>query len=1283
MEAKDILFINGINTDDDPRLIQNGDYRMSTYCRSGSAESQNQGALESMPGNLLVNNLNLPAGVNTVIGSAKWIKGNSIIYFVHNSNNLHTIWSFDINTSVITLVLGNLAVGNAGEALNFQIDHKIYHTNVVDDLLYWTDGYFDDFLYDGNGVLQFNPPRKIDIPKAIKYMATAGLDPDGYPIEAFDTIDHSFHTMDALKCPPTYKPLAAYQTNLNKSFNKLYGKQYQFRYQYVYNNNEESKWSMISNQPFSNTNEYVSGRDTEAPLTDNEIIINYYTGQYDVTKIRFAVRVGENGAWSIFQEIDKEQALVTDEVISTVIYDGNVATKPAAATQYNYDSMPQVAKCQEIISNNSITYGNYYADYDLLENIDMSITANLENVDYLARPYINKINVVNNTTGITWSENPFGAGGSCIIRFTSITDTFFTFEFVEGDLIVLPLYNTTSGPSTLINYYYKVTAADIAYVGNPVDKLLNLASNVSTSLNADGVTNTLVGTTSGNIYLDIPGWWHPQGDGDVDSFFHDVKILRENKCVKSLKKGSTKVFGIQYYDRGLRSGSVQYKASQIIPLQLDVPFPANEDLSFLTQPGNPYTVKAQVEINHTPPEWATHYQILVKKDELMINFQQRSITSAEVSSTGYTIKLSLENFYTNNYDGTTINHTPQKGDIVRFVAKAPPISPNPPSTSGYVQPDYCSFYYETEVLEYDPAGGIDLGWGPSESITVSQFDYSQIFEGISSFTGALIEIYTPKPQQDDEIWYEIQDPSENYNEGYVILNPHTANRTHAGNTQDQTALQPAIIDLDYGDVYIRCREYTTGYRYSGPYASINDFPGFPLSPTAGAGTGNLTFIYLEEQPSSNPNKVYLFYGGLSGVSGSGYYLIFDSDINNVYPGYAYYWIEDYSYSDYYKSDSHGLGRFGLDDINAKRRNLTSSVIHSLPYVQNSFINGLSSFEGLGNSLYLNDNFGSINRLKQVGYTLKALQNRKETSIYIQKSYATGGDGSGQLAYTDKVFGGVNPYDSLFGTVHPGSVQLIEGELFYFDLYTGAFIKTSSNGQSDISSGQYKFNYWTSNKANEITADITEYDVTSMIDENNMEYTCFFGFKDGTERPRETEGVVFSYLRNRWITMVDYNPMWAETLGVVNVSWNANGQLYVHNEGDELEFYGLQKTQSVTFVMNESGTLIKRPLTLGLRSNAVFNVDSVKTYENESYPIMETEMPSTLLSLKEGYYWAAYLRDKLNTNVADPYLATTALALQNGRQLRGYAFEHTISQNTDKKVVLFSAKVVFVPSPALI
>jgi hypothetical protein len=166
-------------------------------------------------------------------------------------------------------------------------------------------------------------------------------------------------------------------------------------------------------------------------------------------------------------------------------------------------------------------------------------------------------------------------------------------------------------------------------------------------------------------------------------------------------------------------------------------------------------------------------------------------------------------------------------------------------------------------------------------------------------------------------------------------------------------------------------------------------------------------------------------------------------------------------------------------------------------------------------------------------------------------------------------------------------------------------------------------------------------------------------------------------------MVDYNPMWAETLGVVNVSWNVNSQIYSHNDGAELNFYGLTKTQMIDFVMNESAITIKRLLTMGIRSNGVFNVDSVTTPVSGSYPAMNSEIPAALFKLKEGYYWSAYLRDKTNVNLSDPYLRTTELALQNGRQLRGYVFEHVISQNSTSKVVLFSIKTTYVPSEALI
>lgn len=1326
MEAKDIIFSGGINTDDEARLIPNGDFRMSKYTRSGSAESQNQGAMESMPGNLLHNNPDLPEGTNTVIGSARWIEGSSIVYMVHNSNGDHTIWSYNINNSSITLVLGNWLYGNGGTALNFQLSNKIYHTNIVDNLLYWTDGYFESFEYNVDGILQFNPPRKIDINKAIKYMASFGSDPEGYNVNSFSTIDESFYTMDAAKHPPLFSPTCAYFNNTDISFNKLRGNQYQFRYQYIFDNNEESKWSPITKLPLPVYDEFLGGADTVNPTRDNSINIELETGPHLVKKIRVAYRIGENGVWGAFVEMDKKDLglIDPDNQTYTIIFNGNTQIKPATNTEYNFDSIPQIAKCQDVLSNNSIVYGNYYTDYDLLNNIDMEIERVIT-----AETGFNQYRLTNVAGQIISLYDDAGSDNRSVFGYSTVWEIgpdgypaqnpygtyidfrpYLTLPFEEGDVLSFALFELNDD-ATSYTIYYEITTADLVSFA---DFQQNFCDYINGTYPGLGYAQRLYVTpiyapytAQYIIYIDNALAGPLQGDG-YGYWVNRIYFYKRNKVKKSLKTGSKKVFGIQYYDRANRSGSVQYKASNIIQAELDVPFPSQETspnikLSPYNQSIKPYTVSAKLTINHYPPDWATHYQILVKKDETILNFQQRGFQKIESDPESYTaarIKISLEDYYTKTYKGATINHTPQKGDIVRFIRRYTLPSGSHGVTSESItylidyslaelRYAYCKQYLELEVLEFLPGGGNN----GADAIIVNNFDWQTVLGGAANEYGGLLEIYTIKKEQEDDIWFEIGNE-------FTIENPHTENRYHNGNTQNQDATDPAIIAIDYGDVYCRKRDM-------------------------GKGVGNYSF----------------------------------QDTNHII-----YWIEDPNYSDFYNSDSHGRGRFGVDDVNAKRRHLKSSVIHSLPLVQNSNINGLSAFQGLSSSLYLDDTFGSINRLKQVGYTLKALQDRKETAIYIQKSYATSGDGSGQLAFTNEVFGGVNPYDTLFGTVHPGSVQLIEGDLYYFDYYTGAFIRTSNNGQDDISSGKYKFNYYTSTKANDIALDFNKYDVLSMIDEQNMEYTCFFNSQvtvtidsafvtaDGEPLSVNTteydlvdllyagivitivspslppntnngdwvvtsvsdlgngnyqiyvdgelvkdpdhnmsfsflkdtnEGVVFSYLRDRWITMIDYYPMWAETLGIINVSWDRNGQVYSHNDGTELNFYNKARTQQIDFVMNESAIAIKRMLTMGIRSNSVFNVDSVTTPASGSYPAMNSEIPAALFKLKEGYYWSAYLRDKTNVNLSDPYLRTIELALQNGRQLRGYVFEHTISQSSTSKVVLFSIKTTYVPSEALI
>jgi len=219
--SKEVLFYGGLDTDTVSSLLADGDYRSAHYARGGNASESDALSLTSMLGNLLVENTDLPSGVNTVIGSAVWVEGDSILFFVHNSGGAHSIFQYEITTQNFTLVIES-------EVLNFQLGNKIYDSRIANGILYWTDGYFESYLED-NGIVQFNPPRMLNIAHAIAGYGSINL-----------------QTFDVIKAPPASLTSLTYTDDAANTSNKLYGGVYQFTVQWVYENDEETVWSPIS-----------------------------------------------------------------------------------------------------------------------------------------------------------------------------------------------------------------------------------------------------------------------------------------------------------------------------------------------------------------------------------------------------------------------------------------------------------------------------------------------------------------------------------------------------------------------------------------------------------------------------------------------------------------------------------------------------------------------------------------------------------------------------------------------------------------------------------------------------------------------------------------------------------------------------------------------------------------------------------------------------------------------------------------------------------------------------
>lgn len=1234
-QSQDLFFYGGINTDDEERLIPEGDYRSANNARGGNAGDSNNGAITSMSGNLLYENVELAAGINTVIGSCPWVEDNSIVFFVHNSDLDHSIWKYNISTQDFTLILQD-------GILNFKVTSKVYDAKVANRLLFWTDGYFNSYIIDAEGYWDFNPPRMLNIDSAIA----------GYP-------SVTEQVLDVIKYPPPYAAATIeYGTDPTIFSNKLYGQLYQFMTQWVYENDEESVWSPISELPIPVEQEFISGRNYLDSLAENIITLAVPTGSFLVKKLRVAVRSGNIGQFGMFTELDKALEGITNDTTYEVVFNGLNAIIPITLAEglRNYDRVPQVSGFMELLPTKQLCYGNFVEGYDPIE-IDLDGARVLHEIRGASTGVANGMlyTMANDQVPIiplTYINIWYDPVPSVI-------------PFEVGDIIVFTFQNDdTINGGSWFSIEYVVTENDVTFGVSSTYMFNNIADVVKAYLVDLGYPCTIsfVGSSLIAITADTTLWIQGVDFGD-----RKPTLLAKNTPHQSLKKGATHEFGIQYYDRGMRSGGVLTSDTASVY----VPYPSQDGIEItdkFADTHSPYWVSPRMYVKHEPPSWARYYQILARKTTEVLNFQYRTVTLLELDVENPQLwKLTLDNYYESAFQAN-VNHTPQKGDIVRFLTVS----------ASFVDtlPAYVSQYIEVEVQSYDVAGGQD----GAEAIWVTKFDYVPLVDESGGF---LIEIYTPRKDAINEPWFEI---------GMIknILNPYTANRKHEGDSYaaKDVISSPAPGGFDFvvgGDLSVLTdsgSDYTITFTPAAGFSFIVQVSFVSYDPVAdestitvadpSPGLTYLTYTFNTNQTDDTPATLELNFGDV----------YVRPRISNKLPDNFYLWryyVEDPSVSDYYISNWSDYGRIGIQDTLFRRRELTASIIHGGAYIDNSNNNNLCSFDfNLLNKQDMSEEFGSINRIIINGYTLKVIQARKETSVYIQRTMAVGGDGGQNVSYTDRTFGGVNPYDSLYGTVHPGSVRVVEGQLFYYDYNSGMFVMSLNNGQQDISSEKLKFNKYTTSLTNFIALNggPSAWESVSGVDEFNAEYK--FWITDG----ESSYGAAFNFGEGRWKSFLQYLPDWTENLGGYAVEFGNDAQLYACNEGTECNFFGVQYPFDFEFVFNHSPLLVKRPLALGLRTNTVPTV-YVNVTEGLNYAAMTTTIDSSLFEKYENGVWAEYQRDELDENVDIPYLATVDLARLNGKEMRGYTAAHTVSFDSPAdKIVVISAKVNYVPSEAI-
>lgn len=242
-----------------------------------------------------------------------------------------------------------------------------------------------------------------------------------------------------------------------------------------------------------------------------------------------------------------------------------------------------------------------------------------------------------------------------------------------------------------------------------------------------------------------------------------------------------------------------------------------------------------------------------------------------------------------------------------------------------------------------------------------------------------------------------------------------------------------------------------------------------------------------------------------------------------------YFHESQWYSDFYDSDDWDKGRIGVETQFGERK--LNIVRHSNQYLQNTMINGLPTFHG-GDYKELNDVFGDIMRIIEIGDTLKVYQRKKPSSILIGRTeYIDAAGNSNIVQISDRVFGSIRYSSTNYGTEFAESIERNNRYVYGFDVYNGVLWRDSPNGIFPVSGryesadggGDYKMETYFKQKSKDLlVSGIAGIDVMTVWDERHK--NLYVIFKDAVNEEND-EAIIFHEPSNRWIcyTNMDQTP----------------------------------------------------------------------------------------------------------------------------------------------------------------
>ena len=432
-------------------------------------------------------------------------------------------------------------------------------------------------------------------------------------------------------------------------------------------------------------------------------------------------------------------------------------------------------------------------------------------------------------------------------------------------------------------------------------------------------------------------------------------------------------------------------------------------------------------------------------------------------------------------------------------------------------------------------------------------------------------------------------------------------------------------------------------------------------------------------PIASPARMYIYGGDV--------YLKVRFGIDVSFP------VEDYHYSDFYDSNNCNIGRVNAI-IDSYKQTRLQNIRHSNKYFDNTQINGLSTFE-VNNVDVVPDKYGEIQRIMEVGYTLKILQKNKNSSIYVNRTVTKESNGSSNVILKDGVLGSLVIPEVDYGTEHPESVVKFDRHLYFYDINRAAVVRDAPNGMHPVSN--YKFNAYLRDITNRLIA--PAYDIPGLlksmkiqvcagVDKDNGEVYMNFARQDlsalnANPKYNIYECAIFNDDTNRWKMFL---PSYIGTTSLENFCSAGkyfmsfiSGNLYLHNSDNVPRnyFYGTQYQSIIRNVFNENANKVKVFDASEINSTAKWHSGTNGDIYIPACSMYPLGMRSRLIESKyeglEGKYYSEYLN-----NIDTPNM-TVDEGLIDGEKLRGQTLVQTFRNSNTDEVKLFSVSCLMTDS----